>query len=126
MKAVVHFEIHADDLERAKAFYSEAFGWQIQSIPGMDYNSITTTEVGEDRMPLQKGAINGGLTERHPAAKGAVIVVDVDSVEAAMKEVLAAGGEEVVSAQQVGDIGIYAMFNDTEGNLIGMWQSLAE
>ena len=24
---VVHFEIHADDIERAKKFYGDVFGW---------------------------------------------------------------------------------------------------
>ena len=36
---VVHFEIPADDLDRARAFYREAFGWTINSIPELDYST---------------------------------------------------------------------------------------
>jgi len=31
---VVHFEIPADNVERAKLFYEKAFGWQISKYPG--------------------------------------------------------------------------------------------
>jgi predicted enzyme related to lactoylglutathione lyase len=42
------------------------------------------------------GTINGGIAERYPEAKGAIIVIGVDSVEALMAAVLEAGGTEVM------------------------------
>lgn len=38
MDKVVHFEVPYDDLERAKKFYIDVFGWKIQSMPEMNYN----------------------------------------------------------------------------------------
>ena len=46
MRGVVHFEIPADDLDRAKTFYGSVFGWQISTMPmgdGVDYTGATTT-----------------------------------------------------------------------------------
>jgi predicted enzyme related to lactoylglutathione lyase len=43
MPTIVHFEIPADNVERARSFYSKLFGWEIKEIPGMDYWIITTT-----------------------------------------------------------------------------------
>src|SRR5690606_15349347 len=41
---VVHFEIPADDMERAQAFYREAFGWRLNPMPEMSYTLVTTVE----------------------------------------------------------------------------------
>lgn len=65
---VVHFEIPADNVERAKVFYEKAFGWQINKYPGMEYHGVGTTHVDQKtQMPREPGAINGGMTKR-PAA----------------------------------------------------------
>jgi uncharacterized protein len=38
MSSIVWFEIPADDVERAKAFYGALFGWKIEKFPGqMEY-----------------------------------------------------------------------------------------
>ena len=56
MSSIVHFEIPADDIQRAKAFYSSLFGWKIVGIQGMDYMMIDTY-----------GAPGGGMMKRmHP------------------------------------------------------------
>jgi predicted enzyme related to lactoylglutathione lyase len=34
---VVHFELPADNLERAQHFYRNAFDWSINTVPGMGY-----------------------------------------------------------------------------------------
>ncbi len=56
MTSIVHFEIPADDIQRAKTFYSDLFGWRMESMPGMDYTMIDTF-----------GAPGGGMMKRmHP------------------------------------------------------------
>ena len=47
MRKVVHFEIPADDLERAKEFYGAVFGWELADMPEMDYTVVKTTPVDE-------------------------------------------------------------------------------
>ena len=39
MPTIVHFEIPADDVDRAKKFYSNLFGWKIEKVPGMNTNN---------------------------------------------------------------------------------------
>ena len=95
MDPVVHFEVPADDSERAQAFYKQAFGWEFTPNPELNYTLITTSPAGEDMRP-GSGTINGGIAERYPEAKGAIIVIGVDSVEALMAAVQEAGGTEVM------------------------------
>ena len=73
---VVHFEIPFDNAERAKAFYFAAFGWELTSMPGMDYTIVETGPSG-DQGPTEPGYINGGLAQRSDTLKGPVVVVEV-------------------------------------------------
>lgn len=121
MDSVVHFEVPADDLGRAKTFYGEVFGWKTMDIPHMDYVMVETTET-ENRRPTQPGAINGGMMRRDEIATSPVIVVGVQSIEATLKKVERAGGKVVMPKVQVGDMGHYARVADSEGNVIGLWE----
>src|SRR2546422_838879 len=60
---VVHFELPADNVERAKTFYMKAFGWEINQYPGMQYHMVGTTPSNQQGMPTEPGTINGGLTK---------------------------------------------------------------
>ena len=120
---IVHFEIPADNVERAKTFYSKAFGWNLSSMPGMDYHMVETTSVGKDRRPTERGEINGGLLKRSDPVKQVVITISVDNIDASLKTVAKNGGKAVGKKVQVGEMGWAAYFNDPEGNLIGLWQN---
>ena len=79
---VVHFEVPFDDGDRARSFYKEAFGWQLQEMPEMGYTMVMSGPSG-DSGPTEAGFINGGMLSREQAAtRGPVIVVDVDSIDA--------------------------------------------
>ncbi|MBI2971026.1 MAG: DUF1059 domain-containing protein [Candidatus Aenigmarchaeota archaeon] len=122
---VVHFEIPADNVARAQQFYSSVFSWQISRapMPGPEYYLITTTATDKKNMPVEAGSINGGMMKRM-AKEGPVVVVNVNSLDAALKKVQQAGGKVVMPKMQVGDIGLYARVMDTEGNVIGVWQNV--
>ncbi len=121
---VVHFEIPADNVERAKTFYKQAFGWDISQYPGMEYQGVITTAVDDKtRMPKEPGAINGGMTKRNNEVKNTVITIDVPDIEATLKNVEKLGGKMVQKKQPVADMGFTAYFKDTEGNIVGLWQS---
>ncbi len=120
---VVHFEIPADNLERAKSFYQKAFGWQINKYPGMEYHMVGTTPVDQKtRMPTEPGAINGGMTKRQDPVKNTVITVDVADIDSSLKSIEKLGGKVVQKKQPVADMGFTA-YKDTEGNIVGLWQS---
>ena len=120
MARPVHFEIPADDPDRALAFYRDVFGWKFQKWEGpMPYWLITT---GPDSEP----GINGGLLPRpHPGAP-VVNTVSVASLDESIKTIESKGGKTVVPRMAVPDIGWLAYCTDTEGNTFGVLQPDAE
>ena len=124
MDKVVHFEIPADDVKRAENFYCSTFGWKLNSIPEMKYTIVNTVEVDEKHMPKESGAINGGMMKRSEKVKNPVITISVKDIDVALKEVEKNGGKVIVPKITVGDMGLSAYFQDTEGNVLGIWQYL--
>jgi uncharacterized protein len=123
MRSVVHFEIPADDVARAKEFYRSVFDWQLQDMPEMDYTIVRTTEVDENQMPTSAGAINGGLMRRSQDTPSPVLTIDVESVDQALKHVEAAGGRVVRERTEIPGMGAFAYFTDPEGNTLGLWEN---
>ncbi len=120
---VVHFEVPFDDADRARSFYRDVFDWSIQPIPEMDYNSVSTGPAGDDGMPAEPGFIGGGMAKRDDSFKNPVIVLAVDDIDATLKVVEQHGGSTATPKLPVGDMGFAAYFNDSEGNVMGLWQS---
>ncbi|MEP6527402.1 MAG: VOC family protein [Nocardioidaceae bacterium] len=120
---VVHFEIPADDVSRAREFYQSAFGWDLNPIPEVDYTMVNTTPTNEQGMPTDPGAINGGMLKREPPVTSPVITIDVEDIDKALERIGTLGGSTVQPKQSVMDMGFAAYFKDSEGNLMGLWQS---
>jgi predicted enzyme related to lactoylglutathione lyase len=120
---VVHFEVPYDDVDRATSFYRDVFGWQIQGIPELDYHLVATGPSGEQGMPAEPGYIGGGMFAREADVGRPVITIDVDDIDAALADVEAHGGATVRKTIPVGEMGFAAYFTDSEGNLLGLWQS---
>jgi uncharacterized protein len=121
--AVVHFEIPVDDPARAQGFYTEAFGWRATPVPEMDYILLGTTPVDENGRPTEPGAINGGMMRPQEPFSHPIAVIDVEDIDAALSTVERLGGKTVRPRVPVGDMGFTAYFTDTEGNLVGLWQT---
>lgn len=124
INSVVHFEVPFDDIERAKAFYSKVFGWQIADWPikdGTTYSGAMTGKVGEDGKHVKKGVIGGGFVPR-AQVKAPIIMLDVENAEEAVQRVTEAGGEKVSQHEYMG-IGLAVYVKDSEGNVIGLWQA---
>ncbi len=121
---VVHFEIPFDDGDRARKFYGETFGWQVAPMPEMDYTIVMTGPSDPEKGPTEPGFINGGMFRRHEEHPGKApnLVIDVASIDDALRKVEAAGGKIVSDKMPVGDMGFAGYFADTEGNLIGLWE----
>ena len=123
---VVHFEIPYDDGARARRFYGETFGWQLQEMPGMEYTLVMSGPSG-DSGPSEAGFINGGMLARdESAAPGPVVVIDVDSIDAKVITIQETGGSVVVPKQPVGGMGFTAYVKDSEGNVLGLWETAAD
>ena len=123
MDGVVHFEIPADDADRAKAFYGTVFDWQMQDFPDMQYTIIMTTPIDDQtQRPTTPGAINGGLMSRSKETPNPVITIGVDSVEEALKKVEAEGGTVITPSTPIPGMGAFGYFKDSEGNVMGLFQ----
>ncbi len=118
--SVVHFELPADDLDRAQRFYQEAFGWALNSIPGMGYVMASTTPTDGAGMPQRPGAINGGMLLRQQPVSAPVITIQVASIQDALQRVERLGGAVTRGREAVGDMGFSAYFTDSEGNVVGL------
>lgn len=121
---IVHFEIPADDVDRAKNFYEKTFGWKIEKFPlsnGKEYFGVRTTEVDENQRPTTPGAINGGLMKRKNAGQPFMNYINVESIDKMLKIVEKNGGTICLPKQEIAKgMGWIAAFQDTEGNLMGL------
>jgi predicted enzyme related to lactoylglutathione lyase len=126
MRKVVHFEIPAEDLDRAKNFYGSVFGWKLETmpVPGGEYTSAMTTPVDEQtQLPTEPGAINGGMMQRDERTPSPVITIDVDGIDDALKEIEANGGSTVTPRTAIPGMGAFAYFKDPDGNVLGLWET---
>jgi uncharacterized protein len=129
MPRVIHFEIPADDPQRASRFYGSVFGWQFQKWEGpQDYWLVTTGGGGGEAGAPNGGApgIDGGLMRRpHPGA-GTVNTIDVPSVDEYLSRIQAQGGTVAAPKMAVPGVGWLAYCQDPEGNTFGIMQADAE
>jgi uncharacterized protein len=134
---VVHFEMGYNDRERAVKFYESVFGWKMQSMGEEMGNYVVaqTAETSEDGMVQTKGAINGGFYQKtdDPLSQAPSVVVSVQDVKAAMKNVEDAGGkilgtmnekgEHTMEPQMIPGVGLWMSAMDTEGNRFSILQA---
>jgi len=114
MATVDHFEIPADDVARAKSFYSTVFGWSFE-----DWDD-------ENTMIESTGANGiGGDIHKRSVVPHPTVVITVDDVDDALAAVIANGGEAVGEVIPIEEMGRYCYFRDSEGNLVGLFDSRA-
>jgi len=116
MNRIVHFDIYADDPDRAADFYRNVFGWKAQKwTGGMDYWLITTG-------PESEPGINGGLGKRRDPTDHTTNTVDVASLKETEAKVTAAGGKVLEPRMPIPGVGWFALCADTEGNRLGLME----
>ncbi|HWZ96073.1 MAG TPA: VOC family protein [Opitutaceae bacterium] len=121
--SLVWFEIPADNLDRAKKFYSGLFGWKIGLFPGLQgpdaqkYLHIETG--GGDASP------DGGLTTREHI-QGITQYINVASVDETAAKVERLGGKVRQRKTAVPQMGAYAICQDTENNTFALWETDSE
>ncbi len=116
MPRPIHFEIPAENPERAMQFYSNVFGWKFNKWAGpVDYWVIATGQPGEP-------GIDGGLMPRRDPNQPCVNTVGVANLDQSLGTVEASGGTCVVPKMAVPGVGWLAYCKDTEGHIFGMMQ----
>ena len=114
---VIHFEIEADEPERLKKFYGDAFGWQYYPF-GDPASPYWLTDTGSEPMP----GIDGGILKKNMPEGGVINVIRVDSVDASLEKIRDAGGTVCVPKRAVPGVGYLAYCLDPEENVFGLMQ----
>lgn len=126
----IHFEIHADDAERAVKFYSEVFGWQITKWdqPGWNYWMVMTAEKDS-----KEPGINGGLLIREGdrpkpecSTNAFVCTIGVEDIDEMHNKIIAAGGKVSMPKFDIAGMAWQAYYFDTEGNTFGIHEPVQE
>ena len=128
MNRVVHFEIHAKDLDKAQQFYHDVFGWDIKDMgPQMgNYRLVTTGPDGT-------AGINGGMNPRRgDAPQGGepvnafVCTIEVSNIDETLAKIEKAGGTVATDKMEIPGVGLLAYRKDPDGNIFGVMQPLQQ
>lgn len=116
MATIVHFDVPAEDIQRAKKFYEDLFDWKIEPVPGpMEYFNIFTKDEKGNR------GIGGGMGKRGQPEQRITNYFGVANIDDSIKKIKDLGGTILMPKTTIPGFGYLATFLDTEGNKIGLW-----
>lgn len=111
---IAHFDVHADDVERARKFYEKVFGWRFSAWGPPGFFLIAT---GDEKDPGIHGAVHDRPKDE-PRSIGFQCTISVDDVDAVAKMITEAGGQITVPKMTIPTVGELVQFKDTEGNVV--------
>ena len=113
----VHVELSTTDPDKAKAFYSKLFSWELEDMPmgpGMTYTMIKPGE----------GPGGGLMKQPIPNAPSAWLAyVTVDDVKAATAKAKSLGATVMKDVTEVPEMGWFTIIVDPTGAALGLWQA---
>jgi uncharacterized protein len=123
---IVHFEIPADNPERAAKFYRDLFGWDIKKYDDpaakMEYWMVGTVPTDGQGMPTRQG-VNGGLMRRMMPNQPTVNYIGVENVDEYVRKAEKLGAKVLMQKTPVPTMGWFAQMTDPEGNIFAVWQN---
>jgi predicted enzyme related to lactoylglutathione lyase len=112
---ITHIEIPADDVERARRFYRELFGWQTGEIEGMPgYFLFSFGEIKSAGGAIGKRGIDIAEQVRN--------YIEVDAIDPVLARVPALGGTVKTPRTEIPGQGWFAVIDDSEGNELGLFE----
>ena len=128
--AITHFEIHVDDIEKAKKFYSELFGWEFTDASmgeGMEYWLIRTgrtTGMDGGQVGIDGGLVkrSGKMPEIMSAPNAFSCTILVEDVEATVEKALSLGASKTTDKMDIPNVGLWYGLKDPAGNHLGVLQ----
>jgi predicted enzyme related to lactoylglutathione lyase len=109
-------ELFTTDPDTAKAFYGGLFGWTVQE---------TGPAYGGYALFLRDGEPVAGLMENDgQGADSWSVYLESNNAADTVEMAKANGGQVIVEAMQVGDLGHLAVVSDPAGASVGIWQPL--
>ena len=123
MPTVQHFEIPADDVERASKFYTGVFEWKMHKLanpedPSKDYWFFDTKDENGNK------GIGGGLMKRQAPEHSVTNYITVPSIDDYASKIEEAGGKVIMPKTEIPEMGFILVFFDTENNMFGLYESL--
>ena len=116
MSRVIHFDLSADNPERAAKFYRSVFGWKVEKWKGPeDYWLLHT---GTEKEP----GVTGGVAGRIDPADTTAVVFDVAAVDMVAQRIVEVGGNIREEKKAIPGVGYLVRCKDTEGNTFGIMQ----
>ena len=115
MPKVIHFEIPAEDPERAVAFYKNVFGWRFNKFEGANYWLASTGDDGEH-------GIDGAIADKDSFHPTTINTISVFSFEETVEKIKSSGGEVLGPKMAVPNVGYMTYCRDPEGNIFGIMQ----
>ena len=114
-RPVVHFEFWSQNPEQLSEFYKKVFDWKEDFIPELNYRLID---------PGGEGGIKGGIMtpQKGPWPGNLALYIDVDDIDSYLERIKDAGGKIVADKMEVPEVGLLALFEDTDGRVLGVWQ----
>ena len=127
MPNIGYFEIPADDVKRAKKFYSNLFGWTIGPTamptampPEVEYQDVKCGE------PMEGALAMGGMYRRQMPGTPITVYAMVEDFDKVVGKVEKLGGKIIMPKTMVEGVGLTAVIQDTEGNVIGLWEPMMD
>jgi uncharacterized protein len=116
---VVHFEIIGTDATKLQSYYSDLFGWEIDTNNPMNYGIVQREQnVSPDGVGIGGGIAAGPEGQSYPGH--VTFYVSVPDVEAALAKAESLGGTRVMGPEKVMDQFEIGLFTDPEGHLVGV------
>ncbi len=120
MAHVAHFSINADDVNRARTFYGNVFGWKFDPWGPPGFYMINTGDA-------DNGALLGSLQGRRELIAGQKMIgyectISVPSIDETIRALKAQKGKLVMEKSVIAGVGTLVFFEDTEGNVAGAMQ----
>ena len=114
----VHVELNTPDPEKAKAFYSKLFQWQLEDMPNpaVPAGTYTVVKVGE-------GTGGGIMKQISGGPLGWLAYVLVDDIHATTQRAVSLGGEVMKGVTEVSGMGWFSFIRDPTGAVVGLWQT---
>jgi len=114
---ITHIDIPVGDMQQARAFYQTLFGWQIEEVPGYE---------GYPMWQAPNTISGGGLAPRSEGFSQPRSYVEVDAIEEVLAKAVENGGRVVKDREPISDTSWWAIFEDPDGNQIGLYEGTTE
>ena len=121
MPTIQHFEFPVDDVDSARKFYKEVFGWEMEKWGNpenhdKDYWFVET----KDENGIK--GLSGGMMKRQSQEHKVTNYTTVISIAEYTQKIEQAGGKIIIPKTEIPNMGYYEIFLDSEDNMFGLYQ----